>query len=103
MSIIIVQGSFRVDADVRPALLQAVAQVARVTREKAGCLEYAIVGDPVDEERVLITERWASQEALDRHLAQQREAQGRDSRSSMPVPKDREVNIYTVASQVPLG
>ena len=41
----------------------------RNSRAEAGCLEYTFAADPIDPSRVVLFERWESQEALDAHLA----------------------------------
>ena len=38
-------------------------------RDEAGCLEYTFAADPLEADRVVLFERWASQDALDAHLA----------------------------------
>jgi quinol monooxygenase YgiN len=39
------------------------------THEEDGCLAFALHRDPADAQRFVLIERWASREALDRHLA----------------------------------
>ena len=40
----------------------------RASRAEQGCLEYALAADPVDEGRVILSERWASRPDLDAHI-----------------------------------
>lgn len=66
---IIVAGAFEVDPAQRTAFLAGREEVMRRSRGEDGCLEYTFSADPLDPGRVVLFERWASQEALDAHLA----------------------------------
>jgi quinol monooxygenase YgiN len=59
-----------------------------------------IAADPLDPERVVLSERWESMDHLQQHLAQQRNsARGVDAR---PVPRDVEITVFEVATSRPL-
>jgi quinol monooxygenase YgiN len=61
---IIIAGHLQVDPDERAAYLEAVAGVAPSARAAAGCLEFVQVADPVEPDRIVVYERWDSDEAL---------------------------------------
>ena len=44
------------------------SEVAAASNEEEGCLSYVVHADKNDENRLVVVERWASQEALDRHF-----------------------------------
>lgn len=66
---VIVVGTFEVDAGDRAEFLESRSDLMRASRVEAGCLEYTFAADPLDPERVVLTERWESKEHLDAHLA----------------------------------
>ena len=47
----------------------AFAEIARLVRAEAGCLQYDLHAVADDPDRFVVLERWASREALDAHLA----------------------------------
>jgi quinol monooxygenase YgiN len=49
-------------------------EAMRTSRAEAGCLDYAFSADPLEPSRVLLFERWTTQEALDAHLTRLRTA-----------------------------
>ena len=66
---VIVVGTFEVDPDQREQFLANRHGRMRESRAEPGCLEYTFSADPLDPGRVLLFERWASQEDLDVHLS----------------------------------
>jgi len=44
------------------------SEVAAASNEEEGCLSYVIHGDKNEPNRLVVVERWASQEALDNHF-----------------------------------
>ena len=44
------------------------SEVAAASNEEEGCLSYVIHADKNDPSRLVVVERWASQDALDHHL-----------------------------------
>jgi quinol monooxygenase YgiN len=100
MATVIVQGVFSVDPNERDRFVEASIEGMRRSRLEEGCLEYVIAADPVEPERAVLTERWASMEDLDRHLARPRDAaSGADPR---PAPRSVEITVFEVASSRPL-
>ena len=66
---VIVGGAFEMDPSERERFLAGRFDLIRASRAEAGCLEYTFGADPIDPSRVVLFERWESQEALDAHLA----------------------------------
>lgn len=65
---LIVAGEFEVDPETREEFLASRRGLMERSRAEAGCLEYTFSADPLDPARVVLFERWESQEALDAHL-----------------------------------
>ncbi|GAA4603299.1 quinol monooxygenase YgiN [Actinoplanes octamycinicus] len=61
---IIIAGELRVAAEDRDRYLTAVAEVARAARRAPGCHDFAQSADPTEPDRILVYERWSSDEAL---------------------------------------
>ncbi|BCJ46883.1 antibiotic biosynthesis monooxygenase [Actinoplanes ianthinogenes] len=61
---IIVAGELRVAAEDRDRYLLAVADVARLARRAPGCHDFVQSADPIEPDRILVYERWSSDEAL---------------------------------------
>jgi quinol monooxygenase YgiN len=100
MAIMIVQGVFTVDASERDRFVETSAESMRASREEGGCLEYVMAVDPLDPERVVLSERWESMDHLEQHFARQKNsARGTESR---PVPRSAEITLFEVASSRPL-
>lgn len=66
---IIVAGWMDYEPGDRDAMLQALVELGRRTREEEpGCLDYAMTADPTDERRIRVYEHWTSPQALDEHF-----------------------------------
>jgi quinol monooxygenase YgiN len=100
MAIVIVQGVFSVDRKERDRFVEASVEAMRASRQEEGCLEYVMAADPLDPERVVLSERWESMDHLQQHFAQQKNA-ARDV-SSRPVPQSVEITLFEVATSRPL-
>jgi quinol monooxygenase YgiN len=97
---VIVQGVFSFDPNERDRFVETSAETMRSSRQEEGCLEYVFAADPLDPERVVLSERWESMDHLQQHLAQQTNApRGADAR---PVPRSVEITLYEVATSRPL-
>ena len=92
---LVVGGSFEVGPAERDAFIAARHQSMRISRSEQGCLEYTMAADPIDPGRVILFERWESQEALDAHLAAFRQRE----QPSSPAPKAASIVIYEVAAE----
>lgn len=98
---LIVGGSFEVEPDQREAFLASRHEIIRTSRSEPGCLEYAFSADPIDPARVLLYERWSSQESLDAHLSAIRAAG--PSPSAGITPKAFSITVYDISGERPLG
>lgn len=97
---VIVAGEFLVEPEERDAFLASRADGMRRSRAEPGCLEYTFSADPLDPGRVLLFERWESQQALDAHLA----AMGSAPAATPAVtPKKSTIKIFDVAGERSLG
>jgi quinol monooxygenase YgiN len=98
---VIVQGIFRVDPAERDAYLAQSLETMRASRAENGCLEYVFAADPVEDDRVILSERWASMDDLDEHLrgVNQRRQEAAD-RGDVPSVGflTREIAVYEVSS-----
>lgn len=101
MSEVIVQGAFTLDPNDRDRFVEASAESMRTSRQEAGCLEYVMAADPLDPGRVILSERWASMEHLQEHLAQPRT--GARNTDGRPAPLDVQIAFYEVTGTRPLG
>ena len=97
---VIVIGTFVVDPDRRAEFIAERHERMRTSRAEAGCLEYTFAADPLDPGRVLLTERWADQAALDAHLAAPAPA---DAPKPAVAPKEASIVVYDVAGERRLG
>jgi quinol monooxygenase YgiN len=97
---IIVGGTFEVDPEERERFLAGRHDLMRRSRAEPGCLEYSFCADPIDPGRVILFERWASQEALDSHLAVP--SAGRKSSDDHVTPRAASITLYDVSGERPL-
>jgi quinol monooxygenase YgiN len=98
---VIVGGTFEIDPNDRERFLTGRLEMMRASRTEAGCLEYTFAADPIDPSRVVLFERWESQEALDAHLSALR-AGPQSAGSDIPTITSSIV-IYDVSGERPLG
>jgi quinol monooxygenase YgiN len=97
---VIVIGTFVVDPDRRAEFIAERHDRMRTSRAEEGCLEYTFAADPLDPRRVLLTERWADQAALDAHLAAPPPS---DAPAPAVTPADVSIAVYDVTGERPLG
>ena len=98
---VIVAGTFEVDPEQRDAFLAGRIERMHTSRAERGCLEYTFSADPIDPGRVLLFERWASQEDLDAHLAVP--AAPPASPAAEVVPRSVSIVVYDVTGERQLG
>ena len=98
---VIVAGIFEVDPEQRDAFLAGRFDRMRSSRAEQGCLEYTFSADPLDPGRILLYERWASQEDLDAHLAVPSPPPA--SPAAEVVPNSVSIVVYDVTGERPLG
>lgn len=100
MATVIVQGAFSIDPNERDRFVETSTQGMRLSREEEGCLEYVIAADPLDPERVILSERWESVDHLNQHLARQKDTARPADR---PIPRSADITFYEVVSTRPLS
>ncbi|UVS77760.1 putative quinol monooxygenase [Actinokineospora sp. UTMC 2448] len=61
---VIVAGSLRIAQGRRDEFVAASRPAVVQARATVGCLEFVVTADPVDDDRVVVYERWESVEAL---------------------------------------
>ena len=98
---VIVGGTFEVHPNERETFLASRLDMMRTSRDEPGCLEYTYAADPIDPGRVVLYERWASQEALDAHLALLRTGPRPSDSDVKPIASS--IFIYEVSGQRRLG
>lgn len=98
---VIVGGTFEMEPGRRQQFLESRVEMTRVSRGEAGCLEYTFAPDPIEPGRVVLFERWNSQEALDAHLVALRAGPMPDDSGIGPITSS--VTIYDVSGESKLG
>jgi quinol monooxygenase YgiN len=98
---VIVGGTFEMDPTDRERFLAGRQELMRASRAEAGCLEYTFAADPIVASRVVLFERWESQEALDAHIAALRAAP--PSSGPEVATSESSIIIYDVSGERPLG
>ena len=99
---VIVGGTFIVDPERREEFLAAQLELMRISRAEQGCLEYTFSADPLDPDRVVLFERWATEDDLDAHL---RAGDARRAAGTSPggvAALSSSIILYDVASERPL-
>jgi quinol monooxygenase YgiN len=94
--VIIVNGTFEVDPAERDAFLTERLPRMRSSRAEAGCLEYTFAADPLQDDRVVLFERWESQAHLDAHLAG-------PSPATQIAARSMSITLYDVTGERELG
>jgi len=98
---IIVQGTFTVDPSTRDEYLAQSVEQMRISRAEKGCQEYALAADPVQPDRVILSERWDSADDLNEHvkaLTLRREEAAAQGDTAGLAPLSREIARYEVTS-----
>ena len=66
---IFITGTIAIEPGRRDALLAAIGPLVRATRdEEPGCLEYAFTADTVEDDRIVVLERWRDEATLAAHF-----------------------------------
>ena len=100
MATVIIQGVFSIDPEERDRFVAESVEGMRASRQEEGCLEYVLAADPLDPERVVVSERWESMDHLQQHLARLKTSPpGGDTR---PAPRSVEITLFEVATSRPL-
>ena len=98
---VIVGGAFVVEPNQREQFLAGRHDGMRASRAEPGCLEYTLSADPIDPSRIVLFERWSSQEALDAHLAASRARPALEGTAVAATPIS--IMVYDVTGERPLG
>ena len=102
MATVIVQGFFSVKPEERDRFIAASEASMRESRGEDGCQEYVLAADPLDGDRVVLSERWESMDHLRAHFKRVIEQRSQGG-SDRPAPLGQEIVVYEVASSSPLG
>jgi quinol monooxygenase YgiN len=89
---VIVQGVFRLRPEDRDAFLAQQADSMRASLQDKGCQEYVMAADPLEADRVILSERWESMDDLNAHL--RRIGEARAAAASEP-PKPSVETLHT--------
>jgi quinol monooxygenase YgiN len=100
---IIVAGSIEVDPAERARFLASRLEVMQRSRAEEGCLEYSFCADPLEAGRVVLFERWASQQSLDAHIAGLRSAPRGNGGEEEVRPIRQSVAVYEISAVRELG
>ena len=66
---IFITGTIAIEPERRDALLAAIRPLVRATRDdEPGCLEYAFTADTVEDDRIVVLERWRDEATLAVHF-----------------------------------
>ena len=66
---IFITGTIAIEPERRDALLTAIRPLVRATRDdEPGCLEYAFTADTVEDDRIVVLERWRNEATLAAHF-----------------------------------
>jgi quinol monooxygenase YgiN len=95
--VIIVGGTFEVEPDQREAFMASRLDAMVRSRAEAGCLDYTFAADPIVPGRVILFERWESQEHLDAHLAAPHPPADPDTPAVSPISVS--IVMYDVAGE----
>ena len=93
---IIVQGVFRIAPEDREQFLAESLELQQISRAEPGCIEYVFAADPVESDRMILSERWQSRADLDAHLEAMaaRRAARADYGEQRAAPVSRDVSFF---------
>lgn len=92
---IVVQGVFRIAPEDREQYLAESLETQRISRGEPGCIEYVLAADPVEPDRIVLSERWETRADLDAHvvaLTERRQAAA-DAGETPIAPTSRDVTF----------
>lgn len=98
---LIIAGTFQVDAAHREAMLQAVQPMVTATLQEPGCQAYSFSPDVNDPSVVHLYELWDDQEALDGHFASAHMAEWQKVAADLPI-LGRDIAKYTISEVGPV-
>lgn len=80
----------------RDAVLAAFVECAQASRAESGCLDYWVAGDPENDGRLYVFERWTSEQHLAEHFRTEHIGRFRAATEGRP-RSGRELHRYFVA------
>ena len=98
---LIIAGSFRIDADNRDAAMAAAREMMTETHKEKGCHAYAFSQDFGDPSLVRLFELWESEADLHAHFATPHMARFQGAVPSFK-PRDFDVKRYEISSVGPV-
>jgi quinol monooxygenase YgiN len=100
---VIVTGVFECAADERDRFVASRLDRMRSSRAESGCLDYTFSADPLEPTRVLLFERWESQEALNAHLAAMAGEPPTPPADTTVTPTSMSITMYDAVNERGLG
>jgi quinol monooxygenase YgiN len=88
---VIVIGTFGVQAQDRDAYIANRIAVMEHSRAEHGCITYTFTADPIQPDVVVLTERWTDRPSLDAHIAGLKSA---PQPAATPKEFSREIYVY---------
>jgi quinol monooxygenase YgiN len=98
---IIVSGTIRIDPADAEKAAEAATAVAKASRAEEGCSAYGFWQDLNDPGLYRVFEEWASQEAIDQHMATPHMAEFMGAMGQMTVT-EMDLSRYEVSAKAPL-
>lgn len=93
---LIIAGTITTAGNGRQQFLTAVQPMVAATLIEDGCHEYAFTPDPNDEHRILLSELWEDEKALDSHFASAHMAAWQHTRKTLPIT-GADLKKYTIS------
>ncbi len=98
---LIIAGSFRIDADKREAAMAAAREMMTETHKEKGCHAYAFSSDFADPTLVRLYELWESEADLHAHFATPHMARFQAAIANIK-PRDFDVKRFEISSVGPV-
>jgi quinol monooxygenase YgiN len=98
---LIVQGVFHVAPEKRDGFLVQSMTNMQIARGESGCLEYVLAADPLEPDRVILSERWGSMEEFNAHnraLTKRRQEAADAGNAPAIAPQSRDIAVYEVTT-----
>jgi quinol monooxygenase YgiN len=98
---LMVLGEIEVDASAIEGAKEAFRAMEEETRKELGCISYAFSVDVCDPEKLRVTEKWESMEALVAHMATPHMAAFRNAVVSVK-PRSMDIKLFEGAREIPM-
>jgi quinol monooxygenase YgiN len=99
----VISSYYRVHPDDRQKFIDAVVPHLETTAAQPGCIYYVFAQDIADPDAFHLSEAWADDEALERHMADPAFIKAVSDVMSTVRVLDNQGQIYNVSSQAPVG